>query len=54
MCYATTEDFTLNKDRSFTFAIDKLDTDETAQELQAATALERQIREVVIPEVFLK
>ena len=48
---ATTEDFTLTKDRSFTFAIDKLDTDETAQQLQAATALERQIREVVIPEV---
>lgn len=48
---ATTEDFTLTKDRSFTFAIDKLDTDETAQQLQAATALERQIREVVIPEI---
>lgn len=48
---ATTEDFTLTKDRSFTFAIDKLDTDETEQQLQAASALERQIREVVIPEV---
>lgn len=48
---ATTEDFTLTKDRSFTFAIDKLDTDETAQQLQAASALERQIREVVIPEI---
>lgn len=48
---ATTEDFTLAKDRSFTFAIDKLDADETAQQLQAASALERQIREVVIPEV---
>ena len=48
---AVTEDFTLNKDRSFTFAIDKLDTDETAQQLQAATALARQNREVVIPEV---
>lgn len=48
---ATTEDFTLSKDRSFTFAIDKLDADETAQQLQAASALERQIREVVIPEV---
>ncbi|MGN0612638.1 MAG: hypothetical protein ACI4JB_01935 [Porcipelethomonas sp.] len=48
---ATTEEFTLKKDRSFTFAIDKLDTDETAQQLQAATALERQVREVVIPEV---
>ncbi len=48
---AVTEEFTLRKDRSFTFAIDKLDTDETAQQLQAASALERQLREVVIPEV---
>lgn len=48
---ATTEEFTLKKDRSFTFAIDKLDSDETAQQLQAASALERQMREVVIPEV---
>lgn len=48
---ATTEEFTLRKDRSFTFAIDKLDTDETVQNLQAASALERQIREVVVPEV---
>lgn len=48
---ATTEEFTLKNDRSFTFAIDKLDTDETAQTLEAATALSRQLREVVIPEV---
>ena len=48
---ATTEEFTLKKDRSFTFAIDKLDTDETAQQLEAASALARQQREVVIPEV---
>ena len=48
---ATTEEFTLKKDRSFTFAIDKLDTDETAQQLQAASTLARQNREVVIPEV---
>lgn len=48
---ATTEEMTLSKDRSFTFAIDKLDTDETAQQLEAASALERQMREVVIPEV---
>ena len=47
----TTEEMTLKKDRSFTFAIDKLDVDETAQQLQAASALERQLREVVIPEV---
>lgn len=48
---ATTEELTLKKDRSFTFAIDKLDTDETAQQLAAASALARQNREVVIPEV---
>lgn len=48
---ATTEEFTLKKDRSFTFAIDKLDTDETAQQLAGATALARQQREKVIPEV---
>lgn len=48
---ATTEELTLKKDRSFTFAIDKLDTDETAQQLAGATALARQQREVVIPEV---
>lgn len=48
---ATTEEFTLKKDRSFIFAIDKLDTDETAQQLAAASALARQQRQVVIPEV---
>lgn len=48
---STTELMTLKKDRSFTFAIDKLDTDETKQQLQGAAALSRQVREVVIPEV---
>lgn len=48
---ATTEAFTLNRDRSFTFVIDALDTDETAGALSAATALARQLREVVVPEV---
>lgn len=48
---ATTEEFTIRKDRSFTFVIDKLDADETKQNLQAASALARQVREVVIPEV---
>lgn len=48
---ATTEEFTLTKDRSFTFAIDKLDVDETAQQVQASSALARQQREVIIPEV---
>ena len=48
---AVTEEMVLKNDRSFTFAIDKLDTEETAQQLEAASALERQMREVVIPEV---
>jgi len=42
---------TLRKDRSFTFAVDKLDTDETKRTLEGATALARQLREIVIPEV---
>ena len=48
---ATTEEFTLKKDRSFTFAINKLDKDETAQQVAGASALARQQRQVVIPEV---
>jgi hypothetical protein len=48
---ATTEDFTLARDRSFTFAIDKLDADETGQQLAGASALSRQLRQVVVPEV---
>lgn len=48
---ATTEQMQLKKDRSFTFAIDTLDQDETVQQLEAASALARQNREVVIPEV---
>lgn len=48
---ASTEEFTLKKDRSFTFAIDKLDNDETARQLAAASALARQLREKVVPEV---
>ena len=48
---ATTEEMTLKKDRSFTYAIDKLDNDETLQQMDAAKSLARQQREVVIPEV---
>ena len=48
---ATTRSMILAKDRSFTFVIDKLDSNETGGALEAATALARQIREVVIPEV---
>lgn len=48
---ATTEEMTLSKDRSFTFAIDKLDEDETKRQLAASQALARQLRQVSIPEV---
>lgn len=48
---ATTEFFTMKKDRSFTFVIDALDSDETGGNLAGATALARQTREVVVPEV---
>lgn len=48
---ATTQELTLTKDRSFTFAIDTLDKDETVMQLEGASALARQQREVVIPEV---
>lgn len=48
---ATTEEMILSKDRSFTFAIDKLDEEETLNQLNAAGALARQNREVCIPEV---
>ena len=48
---ATTQEMTLTKDRSFTFAIDTLDSDETATQLAGASALARQQREVIVPEV---
>lgn len=45
------EEMILKKDRSFIFNVDKLDTDETAGQAEAASALSRELREVVIPEV---
>lgn len=48
---ATTQELTLTQDRSFVFAVDKMDMDETKQALDAAKALARQIRQKVIPEV---
>lgn len=47
----TTETATLSKDRSFTFVIDKLDKNQTGGALAGASALARQLREVVVPEV---
>ena len=48
---ATTQSMKIVPDRSFTFAIDRLDEDETKRQLQSASALARQLREVVVPEV---
>lgn len=47
----TMEEFTLRKDRSFTFVIDKMDKEETDEVLSGASALARQQREVIIPEI---
>ena len=48
---ATTEELTMSQAKSFTFVIDALDKDETGLALEAGTALARQIREVVVPEL---
>ena len=48
---AQTEEMMLAKDRSFIFNIDKADQNETAEQVEAASALARELREVVIPEV---
>lgn len=48
---ATTQTMLVRKDRSFTFVIDKLDSDETGSTLEPASALARQLREVTVPEV---
>lgn len=45
------QEISMEKDRSFTFAIDKMDEDETLGALNAGTALARQLNEEVIPEV---
>lgn len=46
-----TQEVSMEKDRSFTFVIDKMDEDETLGALNAGSALARQLREVIIPEV---
>lgn len=48
---ATTQTLTLRRDRSFTFVVDALDQNETGGALAGASALARQLREVVVPEV---
>ncbi len=48
---AVTEEMLLRKDRSFIFNVDRMDTDETSGQLEAGSALARELREVVIPEI---
>jgi N4-gp56 family major capsid protein len=44
-------DYTLTRDRAFTFAIDRGNYQETAMVMQAGKALARQIDEVIVPEI---
>lgn len=48
---AKTQEMTMKQDKSFTFTIDAMNEDETQGALNAAEALERQVREVIIPEI---
>lgn len=47
----TLQEVSMEKDRSFTFAVDKMDEDETLGVLNAGSALARQLREVITPEI---
>ena len=47
----STQEVQMEQDRSFTFVVDKMDEDETLGALNAGSALARQLREVIIPEV---
>lgn len=48
---AQVEEMLISKDRSFIFNVDRIDVDESAGQVEAASALARELREVVIPEV---
>lgn len=48
---AEATEYILSQDKSFSFVIDKMDTDETNGALSAGVALEREIREVIVPTV---
>lgn len=47
----TVQELTMSKDRSFTFTIDRGNFDDTQMANAAGAALQRQLREVVIPEI---
>lgn len=46
---ARDEEMTMSQEKSFTFVIDAMDADETGLALEAGSALNRQLREVVVP-----
>lgn len=47
----TAQELTLTRDRSFTFTIDRRSTGDTMGAMNAGSALQRQLDEVVIPEI---
>ena len=47
----TVQELTMSKDRSFTFTIDRGNFNDTQMANAAGSALQRQLREVVIPEI---
>ena len=47
----TVQEMTVSQDRSFTFSIDRGNFDDTQMTSAAGSALQRQIREVIIPEI---
>lgn len=47
----TVQEMTVTKDRSFTFSIDRGNFNDTQMTSAAGSALQRQIREVIIPEI---
>lgn len=47
----TVQEMTIRKDRSFTFTIDRKSQDDTQMTMEAGKALQREIDEVIIPEL---
>ena len=47
----TVQELTMNQDRSFTFTIDRGNYNDTQMINSAGSALQRQIREVIVPEI---
>lgn len=47
----TVQTMTLAKDRSFTFAIDRANQEQSGMVMQAGKALKRQVDEVIVPEI---